>query len=81
MKTVLTDRAIESLTDAPAAVQRAFEKQLRFLRDNLQHPSLRAKKFDESNNVWQARVTRDWRFYFIIEKDHYVITNVIPHPK
>jgi hypothetical protein len=27
MKVVLSDRAIESLTDAPRKVQRAFEKQ------------------------------------------------------
>ena len=25
------------------------------------HPSLRAKKYDESQDLWQARVTKDWR--------------------
>ena len=30
---------------------------------------------------WQARVNRDWRFYFTIDDDTYIITNVIPHPK
>jgi hypothetical protein len=34
MKVVLSDGAIESLTEAPRNVQRAFEKQLRFLVDN-----------------------------------------------
>lgn len=81
MKAVLTDRAVESLKDAPEAVQRAFEKQLRFLCDNLQHPSLRAKNFDEANDIWQARVDHGWRFYFTIERDRYIITSVIPHPK
>ena len=48
---------------------------------NLQHPSLRAKKYDEANDIWQARVTRGWRFYFRIEEDTYVILSLIPHPK
>jgi len=78
---VLSDRAIESLIDAPPNVRRAFEKQLRFLVDNLQHPSLRAKKYDESKNLWQARVNRDWRFYFTITADTYCIEDVIAHPK
>jgi hypothetical protein len=48
---------------------------------DLRHPSLRAKKFDESQNLWQSRVNRDWRFYFVIIGDTCVITNVIPHPR
>jgi hypothetical protein len=47
MEIVLSDRAIESLSDAPTNVLRAFEKQLRFLAANLQHPSLHAKKYNE----------------------------------
>jgi mRNA-degrading endonuclease RelE of RelBE toxin-antitoxin system len=69
MKVVLSDGAIKSLTDAPQNVQRAFEKQLRFLVDNLLYPSLHVKKYDESNDVWQARVNKDWRFYFTIADD------------
>jgi mRNA interferase RelE/StbE len=81
MKVVLSDRVVKSLTDAPLAVRRAFAKQLRFLAGNLHHPSLRAKKYDESRDLWQACVTRDWRFYFTIVGDTYVIEDVIPHPK
>jgi len=81
MKVVLTDRAVEALKDAPTTVQRAFDKQLRFLETNLHHPSLRAKKFSESENLWQARATKGWRFYFKIESDTYIIVRIIPHPK
>jgi len=81
MKVVLSDGAIESLADAPRNVQRAFEKQLRFLVDNLLHPSLHAKKYDESNDLWQARVNKDWRIYFTIIDDTYRIEKIIPHPK
>jgi hypothetical protein len=81
MEIVLSDRAIEALTEAPPAVLRAFGKQLRFLAGNIQHPSLRAKKYDEARDLWQARVNRDWRFYFTITYDTYRIEDVIPHPK
>ena len=81
MEIVLSDRAIESLKDAPLPVRRAFEKQLRFLALNIQHPSLHAKKYDEGQDLWQARVNRGWRFYFTITADSYRIEDVIPHPK
>jgi len=48
---------------------------------NLQHPSLRAKKYDEANNIWQARVNKDWRFYFSIEGDKYWLHDIMAHPK
>jgi len=51
------------------------------LVENLRHPSLRAKKYDESQNIWQARVNKDWRFYFTIQGDTYVLRNIIAHPK
>jgi plasmid maintenance system killer protein len=47
----------------------------------LNHPSLRAKKFDETKGRWQTRVNDDWRFYFTIERNTYRISKVIPHPK
>lgn len=81
MQIVLSGRAIRSLREVSPAVRRAFEKQLRLLATNLLHPSLRAKKYDESADLWQARVNRDWRFYFTIAGDTYRIEDVIAHPK
>ena len=81
MKIVFSDRAIESLKDAPKEVQRAFDKQVRFLLTNLLHSSLHAKKYDEAKDIWQARVNNNWRFYFTITNDTYRIEKIIPHPK
>jgi hypothetical protein len=81
MNVLLSQRAIEALAAAPLPVQKAFIKQLNFLCRNLQHPSLPAKKFDESRDRWQARVNDDWRFYFRIEGAIYRITDLFPHPK
>ena len=64
-----------------AGVFKAFLKQVAFLGVNLHHPSLHAKKYDESKDRWQARVNRDWRFYFNIVGDTYIIRDIVAHPK
>jgi hypothetical protein len=71
----------EALEDATAAVRKASFKQVSLLVHNLHHPSLRAKKYDESTDRRQARVNRNWRFYFEIIDDTYRILKLIPHPK
>ena len=81
MNILLSQRAIEALAGAPLAVQKAFIKQLKFLSRDLRHPSLHAKKFDESQDRWQARVNEGWRFYFKIEGEIYRILDLTPHPK
>ena len=81
MKLRFTETADNDYAHLPATVRPAFEKQLRFLLANLRHPSLHAKKYSESIDVWQGRVTKGWRFYFKIEGDEYVILSIIPHPK
>lgn len=81
MKIVFSDRAAVATADAPKAVRKALQKQLLFLERDLHYPSLRAKKYDDGRDIWQARVNRDWRFYFQIIDNMYIIKDVIPHPK
>ena len=74
-------RALRALKDAPADVRKAFFKQVTFLAGKLHHPSLHAKKYDEARDRWQARVNKNWRFYFNIVGDTYIIRDIVPHPK
>lgn len=76
-----TDRFARQLAAAPPRVRRDFEKQLGYLLSNPRHQSLRAKKYDEARGIFQARVNRDWRFYYLVEPDTYVLLSIIPHPK
>jgi len=62
MKADYSQGAGAILQELPADVRKAFFKQVRYLEQNLRHPSLRAKKYDESQDLWQARVNKDWRF-------------------
>jgi mRNA-degrading endonuclease RelE of RelBE toxin-antitoxin system len=81
MKLRFTERADKDYANLPVNIRKAFARQLHFLLMNLRHPSLHTKKYSESMDVWQGRVTRGWRFYFKIEGEEYIILSVIPHPK
>jgi len=79
MRLVYTERFRRSYEGAPLRIQQAFDKQAVFLAVNYRHPSLRSKKYDRER--WQAGVTKDWRFYFRIEGDTYVLLDIMRHPK
>ncbi len=52
---------------------------MRFLLVDIRHPSLRAKKYDETSDIWQARVTNNVRFYFTIENDICYLIDIEKH--
>lgn len=81
MNVALTERALAALASAQPAVQKAFIKQINHLARDLHHPFLRAKKYDEGQDVWQARINDDWRFYFTITRGTYTIGSIMSHPK
>jgi plasmid maintenance system killer protein len=81
MKLIGSIRFERSYAKASQQIQRAFDKQSLLLLQDLHHPSLHAKKYDESQNLWQARVNKSWRFYFLIRDDVYYIVDIVPHPK
>ena len=78
MRLHFTERLRKSYDAAPGQVRKAFDKQTRLLAENLRHPSLRAKKYDEARGVWQARVNCA---SFTIEGDVYNIIGMTAHPK
>ena len=81
MRPHFSERFVQSYTTAPPAIQRAFDRKLELLLQDLRHPSLRAKKYDEASDLWQARVDQGWRFYFRIKGDTYQLIDITPHPK
>jgi mRNA interferase RelE/StbE len=81
MQVFYTERFRRSYADAPARVKRQCDKQLTLLVQDLRHPSVRAKKYDDVHDIWQGRVNRAWRFYFKIQGDRYFLLDIMPHPK
>ena len=60
-------------------VRVAFDKQLTYLLKDIRHPSLRAKKYDEGRDLWQARATDGYRFYFEIKNNLYIFHEIKTH--
>ena len=81
MKVSFTERFRRSYRDATNPVRQAFDKQLAHLLRDLRHPSLRAKKYDAARDIWQARISAGWRFYFRIDNDTHILLDIIAHPK
>ena len=79
MKHIFTRYFIAKYHSLSKETQGKFDKQLKYLLQNIRHPSLMAKKYDEGKNIWQARVDRDFRFYFLIEKNIYTLLDIKRH--
>ena len=62
----------------PETIKRRTETALRLLLSNPRHPSLRIKKVKGNilqgyENIFEGRITRDYRFFFLIETDAYIL--------
>jgi len=81
MKAYYHPRFKKALRSCPEEIQRKLFKQVSYLTNNIRHPSLRVKKYDESRGTWQARVDQNFRFYFFISKDTYILLDIKRHSK
>ena len=81
MKVVFTRKFTRDYHLISKEIQKKFDKQLTYLLKNFRHPSLKCKKYDEKRGIWQARIDRCYRFYFLIKGDTYILLGVRSHPK
>ena len=79
MRLDYTPRFKKNFRKFPKEIRNKFYKQVGFLSQDLRHPSLHSKKHDESMDIWQGRVDKSVRFYFLIEKDFYIFLDIRHH--
>jgi hypothetical protein len=70
------DRPREDYAGLPQTVQKRVSKQFTMLVKK----SLQTKKYEGRGGVLQARVDRNYRFYFEVDGDAYVILSIRKHP-
>jgi mRNA interferase RelE/StbE len=78
MKVVRTESFKRDFQRLPELIKHRTESALRLLMCNPHHPSLRVKKVRGEiikgyGNIFEARITRDYRFFFLIETDAYIL--------
>ncbi len=81
MRVRISGSAIRQYRDLTPSLKKKADRQFEHLLLDIRHPSLHAKKYQGHADLWQARIDRDWRFYFIVVDPTYVIVSVIKHPK
>ncbi len=70
MKHDLSENAQKNYMALPKELRRLVDKQFEYLLWNHRHPSLNAKKYQKNPDIWQARVSKRFRFYFQIRGIH-----------
>ena len=63
----------------PAEIQEQADNKLRFLIQNIAHPSLRVKRVQKYNDIFEASVTMKYRFFFRIRTDAYILLRIGKH--
>jgi len=81
MKVIYTPHFKKNFKSLSKDTKKKFKKQVKFLLKDIRHPSLKAKKYEEARDIWQARVDRNYRFYFLIKGNSYILLEVKFHPK
>jgi mRNA-degrading endonuclease YafQ of YafQ-DinJ toxin-antitoxin module len=78
MKVSRTESFKRDFHRLPDAIKRRTEAALRLLMANPHHPSLRVKKvkgniLPKYENIFEGRITRDYRFFFLIKTGVYIL--------
>lgn len=59
--------------------QNNIKKALKLMTDNINHPSLRVKRVQGTNGIWEASATMDLRITFEWENDLIILRNCGEH--
>lgn len=84
MKIVVTVPFRRDFKKLPKEVKQRAEKSLKILISNPRHPSLNIKKvkgriIKDYFNIFEARITKNYRFLFLVEEDTYVLLRCGEH--
>jgi mRNA interferase RelE/StbE len=79
MKLIRTDRFLDDYRELPAQVQKQTDRKLRYLAENLAHPSLRVKRVRKYRDVYESSISMDYRLLFPITTDAYVLLRIGRH--
>jgi len=80
LKKIQTTRPFDEDYNAlPELIKDRADKQFVLLMENPYHPSLRIKKIKGHPNIWEGRVTKNYRFTFQISGEIYILRRIGTH--
>ncbi len=81
MEIKLSNKAVKQYQALPKALQKKVDKQFDYLVTDIRHPSLDIKKYKGTDDLWQGRIDKGYRFYFYIIAPNYIVISIINHEK
>ena len=79
MRLERTEQFKRDFASLPEPMQRRAEKKIRLFLENPRHPSLRIKKMQGVEEIWEGRITRNYRFTFQIAGDTWLLRRIGAH--
>ncbi|WP_227761863.1 hypothetical protein [Zhaonella formicivorans] len=81
MNIYYSDLFADKVKQLPIEVKRALKKKLELMMENPRHPSLRTKKIQGQDNIFEASVTMDIRLTWQYTEDSILLRNIGEHDK
>ena len=85
MKLIRNERFNKRFKELPARIRELTDKKIQLLLANPHHPSLRVKKIkgeiEGYKNVFEASISKNYRFLFQINTDSYILLTCGTHDK
>jgi len=79
MKVFYSEAFKRDFQSLPKEIQKIAERKLKLFVKNLHHPSLRVKKMEGLQNIWEGSITKSYRFTFKIKNNICILRRVGTH--
>jgi mRNA-degrading endonuclease RelE of RelBE toxin-antitoxin system len=79
MPLIFTNRFKKAYRRLPQDIQSKVKKAIRLLDEDPRHPSLRVKRIQGTDKVYEGRIDRKYRFSFEFEGEEIMLRNVDNH--
>ena len=79
MQLVQTTHFKRDYKKLPASIQKITDEKLKFLVQNVSHPSLRVKRVQKYKGVFEGSVTKNYRFFFQVTTEGYILLRIGKH--
>jgi len=76
---IFTNRFKKAYQRLPQNIQGKLKKTIRLLDENPRHPSLRVKRIQGTDKIYERRIDQKYRFSFEFDGEEIVLRNVDNH--
>ena len=79
MKICYTERFEKDFKTLSPNIRKVTTQKLRLLEKNVRHPSLRVKKVQKFEGIFEGSINKNFRFLFLITSDSYTLLRIGKH--